>query len=171
MNPITKARCVVAGSLVLMAATSACASPVQPQVTGFRSTERITHLAPGGANAAREMEVSVGLFDSAERPIALPGIPLTIEAFDGDDPRRAPRVGQASVVSDASGRATVRLPLGACQGNGIEGPKRVHRTSNRPEYWDVSYVPGARISVMAEGNRALARFVHVCKETYRGTRP
>jgi hypothetical protein len=170
MNPITKARCVVAGSLGLMAATSACAAPVQPQVTGFRSTERITHLAPGGANAAREMEVSVGLFDSAGKPLSLPGISVLVEAYEGNGTSGASNVGRTSVTTDYSGRAQVRLPLGTCKGSNIVGPVRVHRISNRPEYWDVTYAP-AYIQLTAAGASARARFVHVCKETYRGKRP
>lgn len=144
---------------------------MQPQITGFISNERITHLVPGGANAAREMEVWVALYDGSGKQVSLPGIPFVIEAYDGATPDSALRIGRTEITSNGLGQARIRLPLSACRGRGIQGPLLVHRTSNRPEYWDVTFVPHAKVRVAAAGRIATADFVHVCKESYRGTRP
>lgn len=166
-------RTIVTALAVICAIGNASATEGQlkPQITGFHSNERITHLAPGGANAAREVEVSVALFDGAGRAVALPGVPFTVEAYDGNSLNGAPMVGRATTVSNGLGQGRVRLPLGTCRGTGIAGPVRVHRTSNRPEYWDITYVPSAQIRVAAAGRFETASFVHVCREVYRGTRP
>ena len=60
------------------------------------------------------------------------------------------------------------MSLGECRSPDIKGPIRVHRVSNRPEYWDVTYVEAA-ITSPTDSKRM--RFVHVCKEVYRGYRP
>jgi hypothetical protein len=44
-------------------AGSAGAASVRSEITSFQSKERITYQAPGGANAAREIDLTVQLFD------------------------------------------------------------------------------------------------------------
>lgn len=152
----------------LLLAGGARAQSVYPEIVSFQSRERITHQAPGGPNAAREIEVEVGLFDEAGRMVALPGYTVNLVAFDGDAQQRY-GIGTLKGMTDSAGRFKGKVLLSNCRTPAILGPTRVHRISNRPEYWDVTYT-AARVVANDNGN-GQARFVHVCKEIYRGTRP
>ncbi|KJV36950.1 hypothetical protein [Luteibacter yeojuensis] len=142
---------------------------IYPQVTSFQSRERITHLIPEGANAARELDLTVGLFDQDGNVVIQPGTFVEVTAVEfGDGEQRYP-VGSISGVTDANGQFTGRLALSACRTPKVMGPVRVHRTSSKPEYWDVTYV---RALLKTDGgNEHQPSFVHICKETYRGNRP
>lgn len=171
MNHVHRVSVGIFAAICTVGSVSATELQLQPQITGFISNERITHLVPGGANAAREMEVSIALYDGSGKQVPLPGIPFIIEAYDGAAPDPALRTGRTEVTSNGLGQARVRLPLSACHGTGIQEPLLVHRTSNHPEYWDVTFVPHAKVRVIAAGRIATAHFVHVCRESYRGARP
>jgi hypothetical protein len=140
-----------------------------PQVISFQSQERITHLVPGGANAARELVVTVALFDKNGDAATASGYPFEVSAFDGGPGGRDYPVGSLAGVTGANGTFSGRLALSECRTTQVEGPIRVHRTSNKPEYWDVTYAI-ASLRTGKETNQR-AHFVHVCKEMYRGNRP
>jgi hypothetical protein len=100
--------------------------------------------------------------------VALPGYAVNLVAFDGD-PQKRYGIGTLKGVTDGAGHFKGKVLLSDCRTPAIVGPTRVHRISNRPEYWDVTYTV-ARI-VANDNGKGQARFVHVCKEIYRGTRP
>lgn len=151
-------------------------------VSGAFSSENITHLAPGpsggtspgGANAARWLDVTASVFLGDGNTPAGAGERVTFAAFDsaGGTSRRT-KLTSVVAYTNARGVATARLPIGECRGPGIVGPVTVHRGYSRPEYWDITYVPGAQIQAQVNGDATPrpATFQHVCKERYRGTRP
>jgi hypothetical protein len=149
------------------AAIRASAATYYPVITGFESKEPITHLAPGGANAARKVDISIQLFDGAGVAVRRSGELVEFSARDSG-PRGGALVGQLKGVTRADGTFTGTMSLGECRSPDIKGPTRVHRISNRPEYWDVTYVDALIKS--PTDNRGM-RFIHVCKEVYRGYRP
>jgi hypothetical protein len=161
----------LATSLIALAAFGAHAhgATIYPQVTNFQSQERITHLIPEGANAARELQLTIGLFDEDGNVVKQPGFPVSVTAVEfGDGDQRYP-VGTISGLTGPDGRFTGRLALDACRTPRLMGPVRVHRTSNKPEYWDVTYARA--LLETAGGNEYQPSFVHICKEAYRGYRP
>jgi hypothetical protein len=147
--------------------SAANAVSYHPVITGFQSTERITHLAPGGANAARQVQISVQLFDDAGGVVRKSGELVELSARDSG-PRGGALVGQLKGVTRADGTFTGTMSLGECRSPDIKGPTRVHRISNRPEYWDVTYVDAL---IKSSPDNMGMRFIHVCKEVYRGYRP
>ncbi|MET0504449.1 MAG: hypothetical protein ABWZ85_03920 [Luteibacter sp.] len=151
-------------------------------IASASSSENITHLAPGthggtapgGANAARWLEVTAAVFQSDGNTPAGAGERVTFVAFDREESaNREVLLVAVDALTDARGVARARLPIGECRGVGVTGPLSLHRGSNRPEYWDITFVPDS--TVEARTNRAVparkARFQHVCKERYRGSRP
>lgn len=151
-----------------LATGSAGAETLRTEVAGFQSKEQITHLAPGGANAAREVDLKLQLFDGAGQIVRLPGAKMQISIRDdgpGDGFNTV--VGRLDGVSGVDGAFSGRITFSDCRSPNIKGPIHVHRISNRPEYWDVTYVDAA----IFDGGRQLMKFVHVCKEIYRGNRP
>jgi hypothetical protein len=129
---------------------------------------------PGGANAARLLDVSAAVFQSDDKTPATAGERVTLIAYDVDaKTKRRVQLAKVTGYTDPNGRFTAKLPIGECRGVGTRGPESLHRPSNRPEYWDITYVPAAAVVAIAgvnENARATA-FQHVCKETYRGYRP
>lgn len=160
------AACLI-GSLALGA--NAQEQELFPQVISFQSQERITHLVPGGANAARELVVTVALFDKNGDAAIASGYPFEISAFDVGPGGRVYPVGSLAGVTGANGTFSGRLALSECRTPQVEGSIRVHRTSKQPEYWDVTYATA--VLRAGEETNQLAHFVHVCKEVYRGNRP
>jgi hypothetical protein len=151
-----------------IAAGSAWAASPRPEITSFQSKERITHLAPGGANAAREIDLTVRLFDEAGRIVRMPGVTVDLSTRDaGPGNGFNTIVGRLTGVTGADGAFSGRLTFSDCRSPYIQGPISVHRISNRPEYWDVTYVKAAIFA----GEKKLVEFVHVCKEIFRGSRP
>lgn len=151
----------------MCAMSSASATTYHPVITGFQSKERITHLVPGGANAARQVEISIQLFDGADIAVRRQGELVELSARDVG-PRGVTLVGQLKGITRADGTFTGTMSLGECRSPDIKGPIRVHRVSNRPEYWDVTYVDA---EITSPADRKGMRFIHVCKEVYRGYRP
>ncbi|MGA7438179.1 MAG: hypothetical protein WBW32_08635 [Luteibacter sp.] len=152
--------------LMLAVAGVANATSVRPEITAFQSKERITHLAPGGANAARELDITVQLFDDAGRAVRMPGLSIDLTVNDVDKVQSTV-VGRLAGITGVDGAFSGRITFSDCRSSDIKGPIRVHRISNRPEYWDTTYADAA----IYAGTTRLARFVHVCKEVYRGNRP
>lgn len=151
----------------LIGVDSASAISLKPVITGFQSKERITHLAPGGANAARELEISVQLFDEAGRIAHVGGQAVELVARD-KDLAEGTVVGRLNGHTSPNGSFSGRMMLSGCRSPLVKGPIRVHRISNRPAYWDVTYV-GAAVRVGSSNNGV--EFVHVCGEVFRGSRP
>jgi len=149
-------------------AGSTGAASVRSEITSFQSKERITYQAPGGANAAREIDLTVQLFDEAGRIVRMPGVSVNLSTRDeGPGDGFNTIVGRLTGVTGADGAFSGRLTFSDCRSPYIKGPIRVSRISNHPECWDVTYVDAA----IFDGERRLTRFVHVCKEVYRGNRP
>lgn len=140
----------------------------------FPSTEDV-RLVPGGSNAAREINVTAAVYDSDGDMLAPAGEHVTLFAVDYDpETKHKVILAEADGYTDATGHFTAKLRIGDCRGPGIVGPVRMHRHSNRPEYWDITYVPTAYVVAILDDKRSVARpsfFQHVCKETYRGLRP
>lgn len=150
-------------------------------ITSAGSRENITHLAPGlrsgsmpgGANAARWLDVTAMVFQ-ADGTTPAPGVSVTFEAFDGDGrSERRTALATTVAVADSQGMARARLDIGVCRGPGIVGPVTARRPSNRPEWWSITYVPGAvvRASTSPDTRVREANFQHVCREQYLGVRP
>lgn len=148
---------------------SVCGATVTPQVVGFQSREDITHLAPGGANAARAIDVRVKLYDERGEPVRLAGHPVVVVAKDRLSRGQLNEVGRLSGLSDANGEFSGRMTLTPCRTDWELGPLRVHRISNRPEYWDITYA-SAQLSTDPKLGRFFS-FNHICREVYRGYRP
>jgi hypothetical protein len=154
------------------------------------SSENISHLAPGkdtpfpvpegvtpvpgGANAARQIDVTAVVFESDQMSRAPAGEPVKLVAVDYD-PRTGRRVVLATVdgYTDAQGEISARLNIGSCAGIGMVGPVRMNRPSNHPDYWDITYVPTAYVIALLDGRQATAEaapFQHVCHEAYTAHR-
>lgn len=160
-------------------------SPVNGQavIARKRSDENISHLAPGpgsqarlagGANAARRIDVTAAVYDSTGNVPATKGVHVTLVAFDFDPiSREAIALDTVDGYTDPSGEFTARLNIGTCRGGGRVGPVRLHRISNRPRYWDITYIPSAYVmAVLDDGMpQRPGNFQHVCNEVYRGNRP
>lgn len=159
-------------------------------ISRLNSSEKISHLAPGnetpfpvpegvtpvpgGANAARQIDVTAVVFESDKITRAPAGEHVKLVAIDYD-PRTKEKIILATVdgYTDIRGELSARLDLGPCSGIGMMGPIRMSRPSNHPEYWDITYVPNAYVIAVLDGGRALAQpavFQHVCQETYRAYR-
>lgn len=165
-----------------MACTAAMASAsTHAVITNASSRENITHLAPGlyggsmpgGANAARFLDVTAMVFQ-ADGTTPAPGVSVTFEAFDGDASaeRRTP-LATTVAVANSQGVARTRLDIGVCRGPGIVGPVTARRPSNRPAWWSITYVPGAIVRARTSPDTTVreANFQHVCREQYLGARP
>jgi hypothetical protein len=150
-------------------------------VSRVHSNEAISRLAPGlvstapgGANAARTLEVEATVFEGDGVTPVGPGQRVTFRASDAEGPRKW-LLASIETVTDAKSVARATLNIGPCRG-GIRGPLRVHTPSNRPEYWDISYNPESRVVASIPGgntrsSRLWGSFQHVCKEVFRGYHP
>ncbi|WP_285405373.1 hypothetical protein [Luteibacter sp. ME-Dv--P-043b] len=178
-NTLTMA-CVL--GIACTAATATALASTHAVITRAGSRENITHLAPGlrsgsmpgGANAARFLDVTAAAF-KADGKTPAPGERIRIVAFDRDGTtKKAVELAAVDAITDSLGMATVRLPIGECRGPGIVGPLSVHRRSNKPAYWDITYVPGATVTATTADDRQPpegANFQHVCRERFRGNQP
>jgi hypothetical protein len=162
----------------------------QSVIARLRSSENISHLAPGkdtpfpapggvmpvpgGANAARELDVTAVVFDSDQTTRAPAGEHVKLVAIDYD-PVTDKNIILTTVdgYTDARGEFSARLNIGPCAGIGMMGPIRMDRPSNHPDQWDITYVPNAYVMALLDDKRAVvkaATFQHVCQETYRAYR-
>jgi len=152
-------------------------------VSRIHSNERISHLAPGfglsvpgGANAARSLEVEATVFEGDGKTTVGAGQRVAFHAYDVEK-SNSWLLTSTEIVTNDDGIARATLAIGACKG-GVRGPVRMHTPSNRPEYWDISYNPESIVLAMLPGNEQRLQptqywipFQHVCKEAYRGYRP
>jgi hypothetical protein len=152
-------------------------------VSKVHSNEKISHLAPGrglsvpgGANAARTLEVEARVYEGDGSTPVGAGQRVVFNASDVEAKNSWPLTSVEAVTDDKSiARAT--LNIGPCKG-GILGPVRMHTLSNRPEYWDIAYNPESVVLALVSGSDQPFRpehgwqpFQHVCREVYRGYRP
>lgn len=154
-------------------------------VSTVHSKENISHLAPGreflvpgGANAARTLEVAATVFEGdAVTPVGA-GQDVVFSAFDLEgtkQPIRRWQLATAEAVTDDEGIAHATLDIGPCRG-GVLGPIRVPTRGSPPDFWDITYNPASAVVAIVPdsdaqpsfGNRkAVGRFQHVCKEVFR----
>jgi hypothetical protein len=163
---------------------------LQSVIARLSSSENISHLAPGkdtplpvpegvtpvpgGANAARQVDVTAVVFDSDEATRVPAGEHVKLVAIDYD-PVSDKKIILTTVdgYTDARGEFSARLDIGPCAGIGMMGPIRMNRPSNHPDQWDITYVPNAYVMALLDDKRAVAKvavFQHVCQETYRAYR-
>jgi hypothetical protein len=155
-------------------------------IARLSSSENISHLAPGkdtpfpvpeevapvpgGANAARQVDVTAVVFDSDETTRAPAGEHVTLYAVDFDSiTKKSIILTQADGYTDTQGELHARLNIGPCAGIGIKGPIRMNRPSNHPDYWHITYVPDAHVVALLDDGRGVATpspFQHVCDERY-----
>ncbi|KLD76481.1 hypothetical protein Y886_21070 [Xanthomonas hyacinthi DSM 19077] len=161
-------------SIIATAGSSENISHLAPgKETPFPVPEGVTPV-PGGANAARQIDVTAVVFDSDETTRAPAGEHVRLVAVDYA-PATKRRITLATVdgLTNARGEFSARLPIGPCAGIGMVGPIRMNRPSNHPDYWDITYVPTAYVMALLDGKSATvsaSAFQHVCQETYRAYR-
>lgn len=158
-------------------------------IARLSSSENISHLAPGkdtpfpvpeevtpvpgGANAARQVDVTAVVFDSDKTTRAPAGEHVKLVALDYDPiTKKKAILTTVDGYTDARGEFSARLDIGQCSGIGMVGPIRMNRPSNHPDHWDITYVPNAYVVALLDGNgpAKVANFQHVCHETYQAYR-
>lgn len=159
-------------------------------ISRLSSSENISHLAPGketpfpvpegvmpvpgGANAARQVDVTAVVFESDETTRVPAGEHVKLVAIDYDPVTdRKTILATADGYTDERGEVSARLNIGPCSGIGMVGPIQMHRPSNHPDYWHITYVPNAYVMALLDGDGVKATpspFQHVCHETYQAYR-
>lgn len=155
-------------------------------ISSARSSENISHLAPGketpfpvpddvtpvpgGANAARQIDVTAVVYDSDGETRVPAGEHVTLYAVDYDlDTKKSALLAQVDGYTDANGELSARLNIGPCLGVGIKGPIRMNQPSYKADSWHITYVPGAHVIALLDDGRSKATispFQHVCDERY-----
>lgn len=143
-------------------------------ISHLAPTHGTTHPVPGGANAARVLDVTASVYDSTGTYLAPAGEHVVVTAFDYDpDTKQKAILDTVEGYTDANGEFSARLNIGECRGPGIRGPVRMNRISYPPVFWDITYVPTAYVTAFLDNGKPqrLSEFQHVCREKYRGSRP
>ncbi|HEY4294423.1 hypothetical protein [Luteibacter sp.] len=142
-------------------------------ISHLAPTYGTTHPVPGGANAARVLDVTASVYDSTGNHLAPAGEHVIVVAFDYDPVTKEKAIlDTVEGYTDSSGQFSARLNIGECRA-GIQGPVRMHRISYPPVFWDITYVPTAYVTALLDDGKGQHKteFQHVCYERYRGSRP